>query len=183
VVQAVALSANPGAVSGSASGSGATSADGGRSGVPAGASAGTAGTSSGTAGAYLADLPVELGTANARTAPPTGYAGPAGYDHPIFIGCATGQPRDQFREVSYSLRQRYRSLTATIVAYKGAPDEARVQVRFYPDTQPPVERNLTVGTSTELTLSLVTIDTLRVRVTCEAPDASAILSGAWLTHM
>jgi hypothetical protein len=126
---------------------------------------------------------VELGTANARTAAPAGYTGPSGYDHPIFIGCATGAPRDQFREVSYSLRQRYRSLTGVIFAYKGAPDEARVQVRFYPDTQSPVEENLTVGGSAQFTMSLINIDTLRIRVTCEAPDASAILSGAWLTHM
>ncbi len=131
---------------------------------------------------FLDQMPVDLGAGNIRTTLPRDLDGKPGYDHPVVIPCATGQPTDQFREVSYSLRQRWLSFTATVYAYEGAPDESIVQVRLYLDNASPVERNLKVGTSGTVTVSLAGVTTLRVRVTCESPNASAIFAGAWLKH-
>jgi hypothetical protein len=139
-------------------------------------------TSPGGGTLFLDQLPVDLGAGYVQRSLPRGLTGRSGYDHPLVIACATGQPTDQFREVRYALFKRYLTLTATVDAYESSPDESLVQVRFFRDSQPPVDRTIQVATSAGLTLDLAGVDTLVVRVTCQAPSASAILANARLQH-
>ena len=132
---------------------------------------------------FLDQLPVDLGTANVQRTLPRALAGRPGYDQPLVIACATGQPTDRFREVRYALFKRYLSLTATVYAYESTPDESLVQVRLFRDSRPPVDRTLAVGTSNALTLDVDGVDNLVIRVTCQAPSAMAILANARLQHV
>jgi len=133
-------------------------------------------------GTFLDQVPVELGGNNVSGQLPRALAGRPGYDHPIVVGCATGTAIDQVRDVRYVLGRRYTDLHATVAAYAGTADGSLVQVRLYRDSQVPVQRTVAVGASTGLDLDLTGVDRLLVRVTCQSPEAFAILAGARLSR-
>lgn len=161
---------------------GRVSQDGGTADWRASSPTATAATGTAGGGLFLDQLPVDLGAGNIQRTLPRELSGRPGYAHPLLVPCATGQATDQFREVRYALFKRYLTLSATVDAFESTPDESRVQVRFFRDSQPPVDRTVPVGGSAELTLDLSGVDDLVIRVTCESSSASAILANAVLRH-
>src|SRR2546421_7860549 len=115
-----------------------------------------------SSGAFLDQVPVELGSGNVTAKP--------GAPHSVVIGCATGTPTDQFRDVRYVLAGRYADLHATVLS------ESLVELRLYRDNRAPVA----AGRSADLDLDLTGVDRLLIRVTCQSPGGSVILADARL---
>jgi len=131
---------------------------------------------------YLADqLAPETGGAN-RGALPHLLDGKPGYDHALVIPCATNQATDKFRSITYVLNRHYAALHATLRPYIKSGDESVLQIQVFLDQQPPAGKNIQVNTADTIDVDVFGATKMEVRITCESPDATAILADAYLRH-
>ncbi len=98
------------------------------------------------------------------------------------IPCATGDDTDVSRSVAYALDGRYTDFHARLQPFLDAVDESRVQFQVFVDSQPPKAKNVLVNASDVLDVSVAGHNRMEIRVTCEAPNATAILADAYLRH-
>ena len=108
--------------------------------------------------------------------------GQPGYEHALVIPCATNQAADKFRSLTYQLNGHYASLRGTFKPYLNVSDESLVQLQLFVDKQPPVGATTAVNTTANVNVDVYGRSTIELRITCESPDATAILSGAYLQH-
>jgi hypothetical protein len=113
---------------------------------------------------------------------PRALASDPGYAHAVVIPCGSNNVGDQKRDVAYLLGSRFVSMTATVHAYKATSDESHVQVTIFADDRQPDAATMEVNAAQDITVDLDGVKRMTVRVVCDLPGATAILSGATLTH-
>jgi hypothetical protein len=124
---------------------------------------------------------------------PRALIGDAGYDHPVVIKCPSNQTGDKSRQVTYPLRGRYLTFTATVRPHFTRREDQDAQTRVYvrvstrqPDgTMNTVEQGRQPGATTTrpapLTADVERGDLLTLVVECEVPDGIVVLTNAGLT--
>jgi hypothetical protein len=131
---------------------------------------------------YVADeLVPDTGGAN-RGRLPHPLEGASGYGHALVIPCATNQATDKFRSVTYLLNGHYTKLHAALRPYLKVSDESVVQVQIFLDQQPPTGKNVVVNAADSVDVDVFGATRMEMRVTCESPDATAILADAYVQH-
>jgi hypothetical protein len=156
----------------------------GRTTPPGGRASSPATTPQPTPGArvYLTTLTPDTGAPN-RGPLPHALAGRPGYDHTLTIPCPTNQAADTSRSVTYLLSSHYQRLHAVLKPYLPVSDESRVRLDVFVDRQPPVGPTVPVNQSAPLDVDVYGRRTVELRITCESPDATAILTDAYLEHV
>jgi hypothetical protein len=157
---------------------------------PRPATAGPTGTGQPAAAVtYLNSQTAQAGAAN-LTALPRDLRNVPGYDQPVAVSCPTNQNGDQVREVTYSLRGRYLTFSATVRPYfADAASRAPVYAiggfkeRDGTVTKRELGRQLaaTKAVPAPLSASVEHAETLTVQVECEDPDGVVVLVLAGLT--
>ncbi len=148
---------------------------------PTGTGTGTTGNADGGATVPLDSIPPDEGGANLGTLPKDLSADPA-YAHALTVHCATNQTTDQFRRVRYQLLGRWAHLHLTVHAYAPGPDESAVQVEVFLDDQRAAGQTVTVGHSADVDAALDGVQKMELRITCQSPNDSAVLTAATLRH-
>jgi hypothetical protein len=139
---------------------------------------------------YLDSQAAQAGAAN-LTALPSDLRGTPGYDQPVAVSCPTNQNGDQVREVTYSLRGRYRAFSATVRPYFGKHPDSRAHVYAiggFKDRDGTVTRReqgrqlgATAAVPAPLTATVERAETLTLQVQCEDPDGVVVLVLAGLS--
>ncbi|GAA4454576.1 hypothetical protein GCM10023170_046400 [Phytohabitans houttuyneae] len=122
---------------------------------------------------------------------PTAVAG-AGYPHPVVIDCPTNQSDDKVREVTYELRGRYRTLSATVRPhYEEYPDSVTyvTAVGGFPQRDGVLSRRevgrqqfATMASPQALTAEVHGAAEVTIQIRCESPDGVVVLESARLTR-
>lgn len=150
-------------------------------------------TSTRSGGTYLDGLTPLAGQANLVPArdQPTAVAS-AGYAHALVIGCPSNQSDDKVREVTYSLRERYQSMSATVRPHYGKDPEAVTYVTafggFKQKDGTMTRRELgkqqfaKMNAPQDLAAEVRGAEELILRVQCGMPDGVIVLESAQLTR-
>ncbi|MET7866736.1 hypothetical protein [Micromonospora taraxaci] len=137
----------------------------------------------------LDTLAVEAGAVNLGKLPRQ-LDGRSEYDRPIVIGCPTNSGADKQREVTFKLQRRYIDLTSTVRPFFSAPDDhdgvvlvyALVAIRQTDGTITRVTRgqqfDARMNSPRDLTADIEGADELTLRVQCQYPGGSVILTAA-----
>lgn len=137
----------------------------------------------------LDTLAVEAGAANLGKLPRQ-LTGQPEYDRPIVIGCPTNSGADKQRDVTYRLQRRYLDLTSTVRPFFSSADErdgivlvyAQVAIRQRDGTITRVTRgqqfDARMDNPQKLTADLEGADELTLRIQCQYPGGSVILTDA-----
>lgn len=138
---------------------------------------------------YLEALKAQEGGGH-LTSLPRALQDQPGYDHPVVVSCPTNQSDDKVREVTYPLRRRYLSFTATVRTHSEPADDGPVEVtavvgtRQRDGTLSTVEEGKTRATASDprdLVASVDGADELTLQVRCEIPDSVVVLVAPRLT--
>ncbi|MFJ6166391.1 hypothetical protein ACIQH6_14860 [Micromonospora orduensis] len=151
--------------------------------------AGSSPSSASSPSVRLDTLAVEAGAANLGKLPRQ-LTGQPEYDRPIVIGCPTNSGADKQRDVTYRLQRRYLDLTSTVRPFFSSADErdgivlvyAQVAIRQRDGTITRVTRgqqfDARMDNPQKLTADLEGADELTLRIQCQYPGGSVILTDA-----
>ncbi|MDG4758727.1 hypothetical protein [Micromonospora sp. WMMD710] len=150
---------------------------------------GTPPANGGSSPVRLDTLAVEAGAANLGKLPRQ-LAGQPEYDRPIVIGCPTNSGADKQRDVTFRVQRRYLDLTSTVRPFFSSPDDrdgvvfvsAQVAIRQKDGTVTRVTRGqqfeARMDSPQDLVADIEGADELTLRVQCQYPGGSVILTAA-----
>ncbi|MEU4402331.1 hypothetical protein [Micromonospora orduensis] len=157
--------------------------------VPATSGANASPTPAPASSVRLDTLAVEAGAANLGKLPRQ-LTGQPGYDRPVVIDCPKNAGADKQRDVTYRLQRRYLDLTSTVRPFFSSTDDrdgivlvyAQVGIRQRDGTITRVTRgqqfDARMDNPQKLTADLEGADELTLRIQCQYPGGSVILTDA-----
>jgi hypothetical protein len=130
----------------------------------------------------LATLTPSIGATYITTVVPRALASQSTYNNAVLIHCGSGNVGDQFPDVTYTLNGRYIQFHTGIFAYEPKPEDLSVQLSVSLDQQSPVATTVAIGKTGVVDLAVDGVIQLNLRVSCDTPNATVILTGAYVVH-
>jgi len=129
----------------------------------------------------LTDQPIESGGENKGSLPRALNSQP-GYAAPLVMPCPTNNTGDKDSSITFLLHGHFLELDANMRPYHTNSDESQIQYSFYPDSSPRLNYLINVNSAQPTAITLDGVQKLTVTIRCDDPDATAILTNAYLIH-